>query len=53
MKPAIRVSYYLVLNAGPHTDTSDASDLLGITWEDKMTNEELFRIANFGHSLQN
>ena len=27
--------------------------LLGITWEDKMTNEELFRIANFGYSLQN
>ena len=27
--------------------------LLGITWEDKMTNEELFRIANSGHSLQN
>lgn len=58
MKPAIQVSYHVVLNAGPHTDTSDASDLSleshgRIRWQMKNCSESQTLVTLFKTEADN
>ena len=55
---AIRVSYHLVLNAGPHRDTSDASDLSleshgRIRWQMKNCSESQTLVTLFKTEADN